>query len=287
MVPFRTGELWGDGAGGAEALTTAYVATAAADAVFVDHECDICCLMTLPGVAPTSVEVQALVSVDGGTTWTVLGHDYADAAGTRLALAETVQRDGAVATHMWEWKIPHECLLRLQAKRTGGLAVDTTALIMGYARSAIERPAPAVSAGSVASSRYLAFADGTGAAEAVSNGAWTDSGETTLWFPSGVANSGTIDLSWTTVGVPTAFRARVLKRLSATTAAEFALAGTNYISAGVEDVDPHVIELPIATATAPGLTASFQCEPGYEYKLQLWRTGGTSIHALAYFNLTR
>lgn len=269
-------EIWGDGSGAAKALTTSLVAGTAGATARPDFRVrgpsELLIETTMAGTAVDALDLRLDISNTGGTRW----DDVSD------LLPATIP----AVTGFFRVVLPESADYRFLAARIGGDATSTL-LMMAQPRE----PRSVVPGSSLASTvddsyaaRSMCFEDGAGAAEDVSAGSWTDSSGAVSWFSAGRANRGSIDIAATAAGGPTAFQARITKRKDATASTEYLLAATNSVVGGVEDVDAHVIDLPVATGN---ISCEFPVEPEHEYKVELTRTGGTGLTALAYFNFTR
>jgi hypothetical protein len=130
MDRFNRGFLWDDGAGGAKALTTAFVEGVE---FFTGVESHILLGITLGGVVPTSVELQAEWSPDRGATWYPFDAKVYDTGGVFL-VNDKVYSMGSVANgfHTVTLNLPNYTLCRISLKRTGG--AGATALVWGEGR---------------------------------------------------------------------------------------------------------------------------------------------------------
>ena len=146
--PFRRGELFGDGAGGALALGLAMdTAAAHVNGVWIDHPCDLI-LRVDPsgGTAPDQVEFEVQDNPSttdpaaaapgvglGADGWLTVPISYGiDDEGVRLQTAG-VYRKNAGNVERFYVRIHHETWIRIRAMRVGG-AVDTNLLVTGEVR---------------------------------------------------------------------------------------------------------------------------------------------------------
>ena len=273
MNPFRLGELFGDGALGDQALTVAMAVSAGDGAVFIDHQCELLVYGVVDGTAPTRVEWEVQVSYDGGTTWAVIPpHTGVD--------------ESAARPHQWYGagpffsliRLPHEVLARVRAMRVDG-AADTTLRMTGTARE----PSSAYDDSMVFERRPSAFDNGAGAAFALGAAVWTETNGVE-WHPSGSATSMSLDIAVVLGGGCTALQARVRKRVSAVLVAEFMVLATNSVVGGVEDVDVHVVDLPLATG---GYSLELPCRPGREYAVDIYQANDGNPTAQAWLDFSR
>ena len=132
VAPFRTGELFGDGAGGAQALTLA-MAAGAGGGVLTDHQVDLVLdIDPTGGTAATAIEFEVQDSLDGVTWRTAQRPIGLNAAGTEIVTEAVYRAPGDVASRYYV-RVHHETWVRVRARRVGG-AVDTTVYIYAEAR---------------------------------------------------------------------------------------------------------------------------------------------------------
>jgi len=287
MDTFARGEVWGDGAGGAKALLVTYAAGGGAAAtwpIFVGHPCRLLCKGTIGGTVPTSVELMVQVSLDGGATWENVQAEYIGTDGFVAVRDAEYRLAGAADPPPIAVTVPAECVVQILAKRTGG-GVDTTLYLEAHPKDPLSSFAGlgggAALPESVVSDVLLCFDDGAAppAALAIAAGpGWTDTdGEE--WHPSGAALYGVALVSVTVAGGETAIQCRIRVRRAGTAAPEFLALATNSVVAGVEDVDAHIVDLPL---TASDWLLHLPVMPGMEYAIDFRRTAG-GPEALAWF----
>ena len=113
-------EFWGDGAGGAQALTAVYVA---GSTIEVHTENHLYCQATLStgADATTGTDLQLELSFDAGQNWRVYDN---------IGL---IALEGGTELHNFHFRVPTRCQARLSLRRRGGTA-DSTAYVEAYLR---------------------------------------------------------------------------------------------------------------------------------------------------------
>jgi len=250
------------------------MAESAAAAVYVDQQCELVLTITGGGDPATYYEFEVQDSDDGGTTFYTVPIRYGfDSDGIRVQTAG-IYRKTAAAAERWIVRCQPERVVRFRARRVAG-TVDTTLLITGTAREAIGSDSVGVPISSVIPSSLSAtpcFDDGATppAALAIAAGpGWTDT-DGDEWHESDVALYGAIRMIITAAGGETEIQCRLRERRTGA-AVEYQALATNSVVTGVEDMDPHIINLPLVTGN---WSVPFPVKPGCEYAVDFRRTGG-------------
>lgn len=128
-----------------------------------------------------------------------------------------------------------------------------------------------------------AFDDGASGARSISDGSWTSTSGT-QWHSSGRYNLLTVYIDMNVDGAETVLQARILSRVSSTVSQARQPLATNNVIDGVEDVDLHVLELPLEDNN---YTYYFPCEPDREYSVDFYQEDGAATEAQAFFSFSR
>ena len=283
MRPFARGEIWGDGVGGARALAIDFEAGELGD-LFIGEDCEILLHALCGGLAPTRIRVDLQFSTDNGATFWRMTRQETDSAGLDQIADRQLNGEGA-GPHLFRVVVPRGILLRVLVRRVGGDAT-TTCFVQGsaHAPSAGEGGGGGGGAGAY---EYLeqCFSNAAGAAGfAIADGAWTTTQNAAQeWHAAQSGVFGSVQFEATVAGGPTAFRMRLRRRAVGGTTVYRPVA-SNSIVAGVEDVSEHVYALEIVTGNR---CVPIAVEPGHEYAVDFWRTGGASITVRADISLGR
>lgn len=146
-------EFWGDGSGGAQALTTSFASGGGASAGVqrIADPADLVCRADIAGADATRIEFRVQMRPVGGsaTDWVTIPMSLGQT--TYVTYAEGIAAiDGTIATDVPVFfHVPGECDIRVQARRVGGTA-STTLFLEGLRR--YNRDSPAMASGFLASS---------------------------------------------------------------------------------------------------------------------------------------
>lgn len=133
MTAFISGEIWGNGAGAAKALTVGYVASTSAPLI-ISGPVDLFCKATIGTTAADSVEIRLDWNFPNAADY--LPIPYVKDEIETVEFGDRIYKvDGTLGDHSIILHIPRDFQVRVMAKRTGGGA-GTTMLLTGFARSA-------------------------------------------------------------------------------------------------------------------------------------------------------
>ena len=134
-VPTGHKEFWGDGSGGAKAVTAAFVA---GTSVSVYGDSELVLNLLGAGTAATFYELRMMLARPGSTDWQALPVVYGSTASAEIVEQEAliIRVAGSNGNHPIVLKTPPNMQVRIDIRRNGG-AADTTALLTGYVREVV------------------------------------------------------------------------------------------------------------------------------------------------------
>jgi hypothetical protein len=277
-VEFSSGELWGDGAGSADALTVNFAA-GSADPVWILGQTEIVGTAVVSTTAADYVELRFDFSLDNQVSYIPLPSEKlvedTIEQGTLI-----VRLPGEVGTHPFVVKLPYSGYVRVMARRVGG-AVDTNLYLSGFSRPQGKSGGQSGSAGSVAGISRLesvtnAFHSAGSAVTLTGTyvaGDWIDTGQATeVWLGLELSNaSGTtveIDVQW--------------RQDSADTIKQFPAESS--VAAGKSTVRDLYYE---HDGTIGNHSLNLQVPPLHQFRIRAKYTGGSAPDLLAVAHLLR